>query len=385
MSNLVTLRQRKGWSQRTLFARLDEQARREGSRIASWASMKTRISKWENGHVVPDEFYRGLLARVFAVDEEALGFTESSSTILGAAPPVTPALAVTPEVVSLLEAMFTNYVQADRLLGPRAIIGAVREQCRMIESVTASAKEPVRTDLLRIGARFFEFGGWLAQDSGDFDAASMWSTKALDMAYEVGDRWFTAYVFMRRSNIATESGNRADGLGLARAALRDSKHLGPLLHALSLRQQANSLALAGDERGCAESIERALESAESNDASEPLASYCTTPYLLMEGAAAWSKLGRPDRAVGLLTDALDDWPEGDKRDRGVGLARLANAHVMAGSIESACERAHSSIEIVRTAPSARALAELSRLNSRLSPFRRNRDVVELTEAIRSLS
>jgi transcriptional regulator with XRE-family HTH domain len=386
MGRLAELRQSRGWSQRKLYAELERQARLEGSQIASWASMKTRISKWENGHVVPDEFNRRLLAAVFGVDEDALGYTESAGPVL--APPdssMVPALAVSADVVTFLEGMFSKYAEADRLLGPRAVLGVVREQCRMVENLCSSAREPIRSELLRVGAQYFELGGWLAQDSGDLDAAASWSARALDMAYEAGNAWLTSYIFMRRSNIATDAGNRAEGLGLARAALREGAQLGPKLRALVLRQQAVASALNGDEHGCARAVDGALEAVTETGEPEPQADYCTTPYIQMEGAAAWTKLGRPDRAVGLLADALAGWPASDQRDRGIGLARLATAHALGGTPDAASTVAREALTVIQAAPSARAIAELTRLRMRLAPWRSVREVAEVTDLLRSIA
>jgi hypothetical protein len=69
---------------------------------------------------------------------------------------------------------------------------------------------------------------------------------------------------------------------------------------------------------------------------EPFANYCTSQYVQMEGANAFNRLGRPDRAVSLLRNALQSWPGHDQRDRGTALARLATAHMQAGEVEAAC-------------------------------------------------
>lgn len=388
MNRLRELRQARGWSQPRLIVALEEQAKLDGTRLgATRTSLKTRISMWENDKSTPDETYRRLLCHVFGVTEGELGFSEEelSTFSVPSQPFAVPSMAVTPEVVSFLKNVFDQYVQADRLLGPRAVMGVVSEQCKLVENLCSAAKGSVRTDILHTGAKFFEFGGWLAQDSGDFDTAATWSARALDMAYEAGDPWLVSYIFMRRSNIATEGGQRSQGVGLAQAALRDGAHLGPKLKALILRQQAGALALNGDERGCARAVEEALVSVSDGGEPEPLAGYCSPSYVQMEGASAWSKLGRPDKAVDLLTKALESWPSEDQRDRGIGIARLANAHAMGGNPSAACAAAKEAADVVRTAPSARALGELSTLRTRLGPWRGAREVAEVTDLLRSLS
>jgi transcriptional regulator with XRE-family HTH domain len=390
MNRLRELRQALNWSQARLIVALEKQAELDGVQLGSTrASLKTRISIWENGHSVPDETNTALLCHVFGVTEEELGFVDedpsSSSILVPSQPFVVPSLAVTPEVVGFLANVFDQYVHADRLLGPRAVLGVVAEQCKLIDNLCKSASGVVRSEILRIGAKFFEFGGWLAHDSGNMDTAATWTAQALDMAYEAGDPYLVSYIFMRRSNIATESGQGSQGVGLAQASLREAGQLGPKLKALALRQQAGAFALVGDEAGAARAIDEALQSVEGSGESEPLATYCSQSYVQMEGAAAWTKLGRPDRAVDLLANALDSWPAEDQRDRGIGIARLATAHAVSGNIEAACAAAREATAVVQGAPSARAIGELSTLRTRLSPWRRSAEVADVTDMLRSLA
>jgi transcriptional regulator with XRE-family HTH domain len=386
-NNIAALRHQRGWSQLQLIVAIEQQAKTERASVARRSSLKTRLSKWENGHATPGEFYCGLLCSVFGVTRDELGFGPDEVSDVGPLELGTvPALTVTPDVVRFLEEVFAQYVRADRLLGPRTVLGVVREQCKMLAGLIASAREPIRSDLLRVGTRFYEFCGWLAQDTGDFAAAESLSARALDMTFEAGNTWFASYVFMRRSNIATDAGRYSDGLGLAQAALKAGAGQGTRLRALGLRQQANALALSGDERGAMTAIEQALESvAAPLDPQEAPAAYCTLPFVQMEGAACWTRLGRPDRAVTLLVSALDGWPDEDQRDRGIGVARLAIAHSLAGSVEEACSVGQEALAVVRAAPSARALTELERLRVRLAPWRRMPAVTELTDHIRSLA
>jgi len=127
-----------------------------------------------------------------------------------------------------------------------------------------------------------------------------------------------------------------------------------------------------------------MEAVNTDGEPEPLAVYCTPSYLQMEAAGCWSRLGRPDRAAQLLSSALATWPSRDQRDRGIGLARLAAAHAMAGVIDGACTVARDAVGVVHLAPSARAIAELGRLRARLAPHRQHREVADLTDELRSL-
>ena len=75
MSRLREARIAAGWSQAQLIDELVCRANAYRIKIASRASLKTLISRWENGHATPDPPYRSLLQVVFSTDSSALGFS----------------------------------------------------------------------------------------------------------------------------------------------------------------------------------------------------------------------------------------------------------------------------------------------------------------------
>lgn len=70
--SLRDARRERGWSQTTAVARLRELAERGEVDVASAASLKTQLSRWENG-TVPDEPYRTLLAELYERELGELG------------------------------------------------------------------------------------------------------------------------------------------------------------------------------------------------------------------------------------------------------------------------------------------------------------------------
>ena len=62
-----------GWSQARLISELRLVADRKGLSLPAAETMKSRVSRWENGHARPDDFYRPLLREALAVDDHALG------------------------------------------------------------------------------------------------------------------------------------------------------------------------------------------------------------------------------------------------------------------------------------------------------------------------
>ncbi len=61
---LQAARHARGWSQARMVSELMRLARWKKTGVASAASLKTQLSRWENGHVTPD-YYQALLCELF--------------------------------------------------------------------------------------------------------------------------------------------------------------------------------------------------------------------------------------------------------------------------------------------------------------------------------
>src|ERR1700679_358119 len=70
---LQAARQAKGWSQVAAVSRLISLANQRKISVASAQSLKTQLSRWENGHVTP-AFYQALLCELYGSSPLQLGF-----------------------------------------------------------------------------------------------------------------------------------------------------------------------------------------------------------------------------------------------------------------------------------------------------------------------
>src|ERR1700722_10687450 len=70
---LQAARRARGWSQPRAVSELMRLARWTGICVASAASLKTQLSRWEKGHVTPDH-YQGLLCELYKSTPGELGF-----------------------------------------------------------------------------------------------------------------------------------------------------------------------------------------------------------------------------------------------------------------------------------------------------------------------
>lgn len=107
-------------------------------------------------------------------------------------------------------------------------------------------------------------------------------------------------------------------------------------------------------------------------------------YIDMEAANCAIALNRPEDAVRTLEESLTQWPAQQQRDRGLCLARLATAYAQNEDLEGAVSAATQAVSIAQTTGSARILAELTRLQTHLEPFRKLVEIAELNRAVGSM-
>jgi tetratricopeptide (TPR) repeat protein len=190
---------------------------------------------------------------------------------------------------------------------------------------------------------------------------------------------------MRKADIAADLDSPDRAARLAQAALREPGRVSPRVRALVLRLRGRAYAQLGDAGECARSLDAAVtEVARPNDGPDGLTDYCTPSYIGMEAAACWGALGRFDAAVTAYERSLKGWPDGLRRDQGLCLARLANAHAGREDVDQACAAGRQAVDVIRAATSSRALSELQRVRVRLAPWRRHAEVSDLSDRIRGL-
>ena len=255
-------------------------------------------------------------------------------------------------VLSALREIHRGYVGADRLMGSICVTGPISLQMPVVERACEVTRGADRAEILRFACQFMEFGGWVFQDAADLVCAMHWTDRALDYALELGDQRVIAYTLMRKAMIATESGNPAQGLGIANSALEHGDSLTPRLRAVILRQRSYSNAALGEVLASARDSDAAVIEAVAGEkqGEEDRAPYCTPTYAAMEAGASWVRLGHPKTALPILEKSRSEWPDHTQiRDYALCVSRLAIAYAAAGEPEQACDAAE---EAAGTCPRA---------------------------------
>jgi transcriptional regulator with XRE-family HTH domain len=75
-TRLRAARDAHGWSQGRLVHELTRRAEARHLGVPTRESLKTEVSRWENGHKTPDETYRQMFREIYGLTDDELGFTD---------------------------------------------------------------------------------------------------------------------------------------------------------------------------------------------------------------------------------------------------------------------------------------------------------------------
>lgn len=252
--------------------------------------------------------------------------------------------------------------------GASCVIRSVEDQVNDLMCYLQRFGSAAPRQAFYVAARYTEFTGWLYQDVGDLNAAMYWSNTALDLARQAEDGQLASYIWMRKSNIASDARLPVLAAIYAESGEHETASLRPKVQGALLRQKAHAFALSGDRSVAERALERAFVCAGRDDANEDnFAGYCTEEFVEMEAAHCWIELEHYDEALPTLERAVEDWDLDFSRDLSLGLARLATLHAGVGDTESAGLSVRRSLGIVAESGSRRAIQQLQRSISLLPP------------------
>lgn len=338
-----------GWSQDVLAARI-ARVRAEGGESVDVASVKTQISRWENGRVTPDR-------RTLRVIAEALDGAGAELLVVDVPDelprPILLDTHVTPATIELLATRRAVHAQTDAAFGPVEAAALAGADLATIDGILRVAHPGLTAPIHRIAALIAELAGWIAQDSGSSGQALHLTTLAHTYAEAANDPTVRAVTLMRLANVVT-----ADNPRLAESLLDQAGAQAGRLGAAIARQRAHAAAVLGDGKAFRRHASEAAENAEAERDAEDLAPYADAAYVASETAAGLVVLGRPEDATALLAGHVASWADGQERDHAVARCRLAHALAAAGDHLGALDALDDALTAYRRAPSVRARTAL---------------------------
>ncbi|PZT76441.1 MULTISPECIES: helix-turn-helix domain-containing protein [unclassified Streptomyces] len=294
-----------------------------------------------------------------------------------------PAAAAADPLLLSFQAQFDQLRKLGQSTAPKALLPLLETQTRLVVGLAAAASSATRAPALVLASRFAEFTGWMAQEAGNSAAALDWTDEAAELARAGGDPHLGSYALVRRALVTFYGGDAASTIALARRA--QGHHLPPRVRGLAAQREAQGHALAGDERACLRSLDRARELLRSDGArggSGPVlgTTHVTDPAAMTTGWCLYD-LGRPAAAAEVLDRECRRLPAHALRTRARYGLRRSLAHAASGEVEHACTIAGELLGVMPAVPSATVNADVRRLARELARFRSNRAVRDLQPAL----
>lgn len=277
-----------------------------------------------------------------------------------------------PQVLDYFHTQLEQHFVADKMLGPRALLGQVHAQIEILDGLRRGGRPGTGEPTLRLLSRYAEFAGWLHQDCGDVAAATYWSDRATQRAQAIADHEFVAYLLVRRSNIALLNGDASDVVELA-AARHAPGPVSPKLRALAAQQEARGWAMHGDADSFRDRLDLAANLLRDNpggfDENAPVYLHRYDLATLEEqSAAGYRACGHADTAIDILERRIADTPAHLHRDLAHQQAKLANAVLQSAQPdpERAAALGRRRLAIAQTTGSARIAGELRAVSRTLT-------------------
>jgi tetratricopeptide (TPR) repeat protein len=259
-------------------------------------------------------------------------------------------------------------------------------QTHTLRSLAATVSPAARKELLLLASRYAEYTGWMAQESGDDQAAIWWTAQAVGMAAGL-DPDLAAYALVRRALITFYRDDADQTLSLARQAQADLR-VAARIRGLAAQREAQGHALAGDYGNCLKALDRAAVlldgaagpggTASAGPGSSPLGPKAVADGLAIVTGWCYYDLGRPREAAEILERETARIPQDARRAWTRYNARLALAYAAAGEIDRACLLAERVVDGAALTDSATIRLDLARLARTLSRWRNHIPVRELS-------
>lgn len=292
-------------------------------------------------------------------------------------------------------ATFTVLFGQLRQLGQRVFPGALSPtliaQTQTLCGLAAAARNPARSVLLGLAARYAEYTGWIAQEMGDDHAALWWTDEAVRMADAAGQPEMGAYALVRRALVGMYRGDAAETIDLARMAQSDPR-ASERVRGLAALREAQGYALTAEGSSCHQALERGREHL-AHAADDPAAAILGTSTVADPAAmvTGWClhDLGRPADAAAVLDREIMRLPDDAHKARTRFAARRALAYAAAGEVDHACQLTAELLTEAQKLSSATIRLDLVRLSRALNRWPGHAPVrnlqPDLTRALRPLT
>ncbi len=365
VTSLQTVRRHLGYTAAQVIDLLTRRADALYLPIANKASLKTKLSRWENGKEHPSEIYRRLFREIYGRTSAELGFPEEPEEEPEAAE-LRSRLAVARTLDQQTVEVFRHQVDharhIDRRFGALTQLDQLRTQIDQVQQFLTYRVGPQRPALAGVLVEASTLAGWQALDRAAVGQAWTHYERAKAAAREAESVALLAHATAEQAFVLIdldETTAAVDQLAHARSIANCTAT--PLLRAWLAAAHGETLAAAGH----ADDARRAFDTASDLLPADPIDS--TLPFLFLGDSHldrwrgnALARVGAPD-AIDQLTAALTRLPADFVRARTGLLVDLAFAHAAAGDRDAALTYARQAHRLAAQIKSDRQQRRLNKL------------------------
>lgn len=243
---------------------------------------------------------------------------------------------------------------------PADLVSVARHQADILAAVAEQSAPGEAAESWALAARFLEYAGWMAQESGDDLLGRRLTAGAGLVAEAGGDAAFGAYLLVRQSLFAMYAGRHDECVALARQArLRADDDR---VRGMAALQEAQGHAVSGAPSVCVRLLDRAaglLASSSAEDLMTPGPVHVVDQVAMATGWCLY-ELADP-AAAEVLGAEVARLPEHAYRARARYETRLALALASAGRVDEACQVTARALGAAAVVDSATVRADLRRL------------------------
>jgi transcriptional regulator with XRE-family HTH domain len=285
------------------------------------------------------------------------------------------------DTAAAFRAIFQQYRDLGHQVSPLVVLNQLVLQTATVHALATGAREPDQhRRLMLLAARYAEYTGWMAQESGNETDAVRWTDVAARLADSVGGTDLVQFALVRRADLALYREDAAQTIRLAQQAQADDR-VAARLRGLAAQREAQGHALAGDYDACMHALDHSATLLatrdDGSDGNPTVGSTSLTGQVGLVTGWALHDLGRPVEAARILDAEVPRMPAPAARSRARFGVRRALAHAAAGELERACELATDLLPVVQRADSATIRLDLARLARHLRRGHTNTRVREL--------
>lgn len=364
-TTLQAVRKLQGYSVAEVIRMLLRRADTLNIPIMSATSLKTKISRWENGHEQLSQPYRRLFRDIYGRTNEELGFPaepedEQADELLAR---LAVARTIDPATVEIFRHQIDNARHVDRRFGAITILDQLRCTIKQMENLLGYSTSRSHRELLAaVLTQACALAGWEALDRNAIRQAWDHHERAKAAALEAASPPLFVHSIAQQAFILLDIGEVDAAVEQLEHARRQAEHSTPaLLRSWLAAAHGEGLAVAGrrDDALRAFDTAGALLPADPEDPA--------LPFLFLGGAHldrwrghALARLGERD-AIEHLSHALPRLPASFVRARTSMLVDLAYAHATAGDRDTALEYARQAKRLASQIKSDRQLRRLAAL------------------------